>query len=153
MTRFLLIIAATLVFSMFAIGQQPKGTVAAKTDNGVSASKPQSSPAYAEVLLKRTELQSDLESLMLEYTEDYPKVKELRHTLGLLQKESQRIVAVKPAESSKLTLALGKLMVKKVELETELWGLQVIYKDDHPDVKRAKRKVEIYEAAIKEILG
>ncbi|MGB7210493.1 MAG: hypothetical protein WBD27_17700 [Pyrinomonadaceae bacterium] len=153
MTRIPLFIAAILVFSGFANGQMPKAAAASKTSVADSALKPQSSPAYAEVLLKRTELQSDLESLILEYTEDYPKVKELRYTLGLIQKETQRIIAVKPAETAKLTLALGKLMVKKVELETELWGLQANYKDDHPDVKRAKRKVEIYETAIKEILG
>jgi hypothetical protein len=152
MTRISLFIATILFFSAYANGQMPKAA-ANKTPVVDSALKPQSSPAYAEVLLKRTELQSDLESLILEYTEDYPKVKELRYTIGLLQKESQRIIAVKPAETAKLTLALGKLMVKKVELETELWGLQANYKDDHPDVKRAKRKVEIYETAIKEILG
>jgi hypothetical protein len=152
MARILLFIAAILVFSGFANGQMLKAATNKKAVVD-SVLKPQASPAYAEVLLKRTELQSDLESLVLEYTEDYPKVKELRHTLGLLQKETQRIIAVKPAETAKLTLALGKLMVKKVELETELWGLQANYKDDHPDVKRAKRKVEIYETAIKEILG
>ncbi len=112
-----------------------------------------SSAAYAEVLLKKAELQSDLESLLVEYTEDYPKVRELRFTLTLLQREIERIAAVPPAEAAKLTVALGKLVVKKVDLETEMWSLQRNYKDEHPDVKRAKRKVEIYEAAIKEILG
>lgn len=153
MTRFIILIVAILALPVFAIGQQVKSSAVNKTAIVDFALKPQSSPAYAEVLLKRTELQSDLESLILEYTEDYPKVKELRYTLSLLQKEIQRIIAVKPSESMKLTLALGKLMVKKAELETDLWGLQATYKDDHPDVKRAKRKVEIYEAAIKEILG
>ena len=112
-----------------------------------------SSPAYAEILLKKTEMQSELESLVIDYTEDYPKIVELRYSLTVLQKASERMLAVKPAESSKLTLALGKLLVRKIELETDLWSLQKNYKDDHPDVKRAKRKVEIYEAAIKEILG
>ena len=112
-----------------------------------------SSPAYAEILLKKTEMQSELESLVIDYTEDYPKVVEIRYSLTVLQKVSERMLAVKPAESSKLTLALGKLLVRKIELETDLWSLQKNYKDDHPDVKRAKRKVEIYEAAIKEILG
>ncbi len=112
-----------------------------------------SSPAYAEVLLRKTELLSELESLILDYTEEYPKVVEIRYSLVVLQKESDRMLAVKPADASKLTLALGKLIVRKIELETDLWQLLRSYKDNHPDVKRAKRKVEIYEAAIKEILG
>ena len=78
-----------------------------------------SSPAYAEILLKRTELQASLESIVEDYTDDYPKVLELKHTLGLVQKESARLAAVKASDVSKLTLALGKLVVRKVELETE----------------------------------
>ncbi len=153
MARFFLFTVSIIAFSVFAEGQQPKGAVVNKSISGEFVLQSKSSPAYAELLLKKTELQADLESLILEYTEDYPKVKEIRFTLGLIKKESERLTAVKPAETSRLTLALGKLIVRKIELETELWGLQINYKDDHPDVKRAKRKVEIYETAIKEILG
>lgn len=118
-----------------------------------AATEYRSSAAYAEVLERRTELQATLESLLVEFTDDYPKVKEIKHTLGLMQKETDRLAAVKSLNSSQMTLALGKLIVRKVELETDLWGLLETYKPEHPDVKRAKRKVEIYEAAIKEILG
>lgn len=111
-----------------------------------------SSPAYAEVLLRKTEILSELESLLVEYTEDYPKVKESRFEVGLLQKEMDRLSAINPSESSKLTSALGKLMVRKCELDTDLWSLQKQYNDEHPDVKRAKRKSEIFGAAINEIL-
>lgn len=112
-----------------------------------------SSAAYAEILERRTELQANLESMLVEFTDDYPKVKEIKHTLGLMQKETERLAAVKSLNSSQMTLALGKLIVRKVELETELWVLLETYKPEHPDAKRAKRKLEIYEAAIKEILG
>jgi hypothetical protein len=112
-----------------------------------------SSPAFAEVLLRKTELQADMESLLVEYTEEYPKIKEARFELAAVQKEMDRLLAVKPAEASKLSQALGKLIVRKLELETDLWALRVKYDDENPDVKRAKKKLEIYEAAIKEILG
>ena len=111
------------------------------------------SAAYAEILERRTELQANLESLLVEFTEDYPKVKEIRHTIALIQKETDRLAAVKSLNATQMTLALGRLIVRKVELETDLWSLLDTYKAEHPDVKRAKRKVEIYEAAIKEILG
>ncbi len=148
-----------LAFAMFVF---PAITCFSQTSNKavpnkaepISASKwVKSSAAYAELLLKKTELQADLESLVLEYTEEYPKVIEIRFNLGALQKEADRLNKVKPADVSQLTLALGKLIVRKTELETDLWGLQKNYNDAHPDVKRAKRKVEIYEAAIREILG
>ena len=131
------------------------GQAVAKTpDSGKAAADAvSSSPAYAELLLRRTDLTAELESLLIDYTDDYPKVKELRYTLDALKLETERLRKVKPADSGRLTLALGRLIVRKVELETDVWNLLRTYKDEHPDVKRAKRKVDIYEAAIKEILG
>src|SRR5688572_1894983 len=65
-----------------------------------SASVP-ASAAYAELLLKKTELQSELESLVMEYTEEFPKVKELRHVLTLIDRETGRLAKTKPNDSSK----------------------------------------------------
>ncbi len=110
-----------------------------------------SSPAFAELILRKTELLADLESLLISYTEEFPKIKELRFEIDALDKETARLTTVK--ENSKLTLALGKLLVRKAELTTDFWSLQKKYGDEHPDVKRAKRKIEIYENAIKEILN
>ena len=118
-----------------------------------AASVLQSSPAYAELLLKRTELQSELESLILDYTEEFPKVKEDRFMMALIDRDIARLGKTKASESSKLTLALGKLMARKIELETDLWNLQKSYQDGHPDVKKAKRKLEIYDTAIDQILN
>jgi len=116
------------------------------------ASAVKSSPAYAEVLLRKTERESELEEFLLDYTEEFPKVKEIKFELGLLNKEMDKILAVNTAEFGKLTLALGKLIVRKIELETDLWNLRRQYSDDHPEVKRAKRKVEVFAKATKEIL-
>ena len=151
--KILFAFALLLFLQSMCLSQRTVKAVPTKTEQSSAFQSVTSSPAYAEVLLKKTELQSELESLVIDYTEDYPKVVEIRYSLTVLQKASERMLAVKAAESSKLTLALGKLIVRKIELETDLWSLQKNYKDDHPDVKRAKRKVEIYEAAIKEILG
>ena len=110
------------------------------------------SPAYAEVLLKRTELEADLEDLLVSYTLEFPKVKEIQFQLELIKTEMNALFAVKLAESQKLTLALGKLIVRKIELETDLWNLKKKYSDDHPEVKKAKRKVLVFESAIKDVL-
>jgi hypothetical protein len=109
-----------------------------------------SSAAYAEVLLRKTELESTLEDLAVQFTEEYPKVKETRFELGAIRKELDRILAVNDA--SKLTQGLGKLIVRKVELETDLWALLQKYGEEFDDVKRARRKVAAFEKAIKEIL-
>lgn len=111
-----------------------------------------SSPAYAEVILKQTELEADLEDLLVAYTLEYPKVKEIQFELGLIKTEMAKLFAVNPADSQKLTLALGKLMVRKIELEVDLWNMRRQYGEEHPGIKKAKRKVLVFESAIKDVL-
>ena len=147
--RTLAIALALLAGSITAFGQN---TSEPKLDTTTLSPSTTSSAAYAELILKKTELQSELEGLILEYTEEYPRVKEIRHVLTLVDRETVRLAKVKPADASKLTGALGKLMARKIDLETELWRLQANYKDEHPEVKRAKKRVEIFENAIAQIL-
>lgn len=109
-----------------------------------------SSPAYAEVLLRKTELDSEVESLLESYTEDFPKLKESRYELSLIQKDLDKVLT--QTDVSKLTLALGKLLVRRAELNTDLWALQTKYGTEHPEVKRAKRKVLSFDNAVKEIM-
>lgn len=133
---------------------QKKGAAEAVKDPAPGAGNPvKATPAYAELLLEKTELESEIESLSIEYTDEFPKIKEARFKLAALQKEMDRMLAVKPADTGKLTVALGKLLTKKLDVETELWALRIKYNEEHPEVKRGKRKLEIFEAAIKEILG
>ncbi|MBK9216672.1 MAG: hypothetical protein IPM59_13965 [Chloracidobacterium sp.] len=136
----LLIAVLTLVFS----------TIAAFSQN--DAGPIRSSPAYAEVLLKKTELLADLDAMSEQYTEQNPRIIDLRFELAALDKSLEKVYGVKPSETGKLTLALGKLIVKKAELETTLNRLTRSYNKDHPDVKRAKRRVDIFENSINEIL-
>lgn len=112
-----------------------------------------SSAAYAEVLLRKTELQADLESMVPDYTEENPKVIDARFEIAVLTKDIDRLFGVRPTETAKLTQALGRLIVRHAELSTDLHRLQRSYSSDHPEVKRARRRAEIFDSAIKEILG
>lgn len=111
-----------------------------------------SSPAFAEVLLKKTELEAELEDLLVAYTLEFPPVKKLQFEIGLLNTALEQLFKVKIEESSKLTLALGRLMVRRAELETERWQLKQQYNDDHPSVKKVDRKILVFESAIKDVL-
>ena len=128
-----------------AAGQAKRPPAAAPNDR-----RAHSSPAYSEILLRETELRADVEALLADYTEEYPKVKESRFALGVIGKEKARLLSVDP---DKLTLALGKIVLRKVDSELELWRLLQSLADGHPEVKRAKKRVEVFEAAIREILG
>jgi hypothetical protein len=142
---------ATAAFSLPAAAQA-KNTPQAPASAAVPAHV-RSSPAYSEVLLRKTELESDLESMLIDYTEDYPKIRETRHELAGIQKAVERLSMVKAADAGKLTLGLGKIMVRQAAIETELWNLEGQYKDGHPEVKRAKKKLEIFDRAIGEVLN
>ncbi len=123
--------------------------------SGQAASDPgpiRSSAAYSEVLLRKTELQADLEAYLADYTESHPKIIDLRYELASLDKQLEKIFAVKPSETGKLTLALGRLIVKRAAVDTEYSRLLRTYNGDHPEVKRAKRRLEIFDTAIREVL-
>jgi hypothetical protein len=112
-----------------------------------------SSAAYAEVILRTTEIESDLEELLVSYTDEFPKVKEARFELKLLQNDLTTITKMKGAETNKLTQALGKLLVRRAQIATDYWNLQNRLSDEHPDTKKAKRKLEIFEKALRQILN
>jgi capsule polysaccharide export protein KpsE/RkpR len=124
----------------------------AQKEQPAEAGPIRSSPAYAEVLLRKTEIQADLEALSAAYTETNPKILDLRSEQNSLDKMLEKIYGVKPSETGKLTLALGKLIVRKAALETEVSRLLRSYTKDQVEVKRAARRVEIFDAAISEIL-
>lgn len=151
MIRNLVIFMAIVVASAgSAIAQTPTKP---EPGSGREVGPIRSSAAYAEVLLRKTELQADLESLLNDYTEENPKIIDIRFEIGALTNEVDRLFAVRPSETGKLTLSLGKMIVRKAGLETDHLRLLRAYKADHPEVKRMKRKIEIYESAIREILG
>ena len=143
MNRVIILFVIFLSVSGLVAGQEKSKAQPASNDN-VKAS-----PAYAELLLRKTEL----ESLLIDFTEDYPRIKDIRMELDLLKAESDRVLSVKPADSGRLTLALGKLILGKLGHSVALKRLLTQYQDGHPSVKKEKRQVEIFEAAIKEILG
>ena len=108
--------------------------------------------AYADVLLRKTEVQADLEAFGQDYTDASPKMLDLRVELASLERSSERILAVKAAQADRLTDALGKMMVKKAALDAELAHLNRTYAKEHPDVRRAQRRADLFAAAIEDIL-
>ena len=141
------VLAAMMCAAVTALSQTAEKGVN-KPDPGLA----RASAAYAEILLRKTELLADLEAFAEDYTVTNPKIIDLRFEMSALDRSLEKVFAVKGAEASKLTQALGRLIVRKAGLETELNHLLLSYNKDHPNVKRMKRRVEIFDAAIKEVL-
>ncbi|MDQ3711362.1 MAG: hypothetical protein M3388_04005, partial [Acidobacteriota bacterium] len=98
--KIILFLLLTLSTSLFINAQANPKIIAPPRNQAVRFT-----PAYSEVLLRKTERESELEEFLLDYTEDFPKVKEIKFELGLLNKEMDKILAVNTAESGKLSLA------------------------------------------------
>jgi hypothetical protein len=111
-----------------------------------------SSAAYAEVLLRMTEVRAELESIAPDYSEASSRLIDLRSELEILNKAARRLSTTAPVDSAKLTLALGKLLVRKASLDADVARLLRTYKADHAEVRKVLKKVEIFEAAIKEVI-
>ena len=109
-------------------------------------------PAYAEVVLRRVELQSELEELLVAYTREFPRVQEKEFELGLIRSEIVRFAKMRPAEAPKMTLALGKLIVRRATLATDFMVKSKKYGAEHPAVKKAKKRTDIFDEAINELL-
>lgn len=149
MIRYLFIVVV-LSIAVGVFAQKPAGKAIPQPSPSLSY---QQTAAYAELALRKAEFEADLEALLLDYTDDFPKVKELRFALEKIKVESLRLSRIGAGDQNRATSAVGKLMTRKIEAEIDLWKLSETYADEHPDVRRARKRVEIFEKAIKEILG
>jgi len=142
------------IFAFFSILFAVSAVVIAQKNDGSaeSISSIKSSPAYAEILLRKSELLADIDAFGADYTEASAKMLDLRAELASLDKSLEKVFAVRPSETGRLTQALGKLIVKKAVLDADLASLSRKYSKEHPEVKRGQRRVDRFDSAIAEIL-
>lgn len=142
-----------LFFSSAAFSQTGAPAKAGPAKPGAPAGNPiKSSAAYIELTLHRADTEAELLDMLVEYTEEYPKVKQLKLEVAFVQTELDNLLKLDASLLPKLTESFAKLLLQKVRMQIDLAVLRVAHKDDHPDVQRALRRVEIYEKAIKELL-
>jgi uncharacterized protein involved in exopolysaccharide biosynthesis len=150
--RISFILIVIFLFSVNCLAQQSKKTANTVPVSNSSGQSVKATPAYAELILRKTELESVLEDLSTAYTEEYPKFKETRYQLSLIEKDLAKLLSFGSTDLTRMTLALGKLLVRRAELDTDLWSLKTRFSDTHPDVARAKRRLSTFEKSINDIL-
>jgi len=143
MRRYQLLPIALSAVILFALGAAAQD----KASGPVKASS-----AFAEVLLKKTELLAEVEALAPDHTDESPKIVDLRYEIAGLDRYLAKMLSLAPTDTSRLTTALGKLIVKRMSLDAELNRLSRTLNSAHPDHKRAQKRVAVFDAAIKEIL-
>src|SRR4051812_15075517 len=132
--------AAAMIFAS-GVAAQEKGNASVKA-----------SPAFAEVLLRKTELAAEAEAVAADHTDESPKMLDLRYETAGLERYLGKMLALAPTDTSRLTISLGKLIVKRMSLDAELSRLSRTLNSAHPDYKRSQKRVAVFDAAIKEIL-
>lgn len=146
--RALLFSATFVVLALAAFAQEGPAT----KDAPEYPDHVRSSPAFAELILRRAVLEAELEELLVRYTEDFPKVTEMRFELAEIEAGIGRLLEVPAEKASKLTLALGKMLVQRASYAKDLDVLKRKYENSHPEVKRTARKLEIFDKAVRTIL-
>lgn len=150
MNRMKLVKATFLLASAIFLSQGVQAQTAQAPD---AQSSVKTSPAYAEIMVRKVELQSDLEAMLLDYKEEFPKIRSMRREIEILDASIEMLMKLPPSANGKMTSTVGRLIVRRAELETESTETAARYGVDHPEVRRAKKRVEVFERAIRELLN
>ena len=108
--------------------------------------------AYAEVFAQKVEAEAELKVLIIDMTDDAPQVREKKLRRDSLQREIEWLEKLPAASHSKMTLALGKIIVRKVQAEVDQKMLAENYADEHPLIKKARARLAVYKDEIDKLL-
>ncbi len=130
------------------------GTTAAATTVTIpgAVSKMADTGAYAEVYAARVEAEADLKVLATDLTEETVRVREKKLERDLLAREIRWLEALPSTSHDKMTMALGRLLVRKTQAEVNLKMLSENYADGFPAVKKARAKIDVYNGEIQKLL-
>jgi hypothetical protein len=108
--------------------------------------------AYAEVYAARVEADADLKVLSTDLTEETVQVREKKLERDLLAREIRWLEALPLLSHDKMTMALGRLLVRKTQAEVSLKMLSENYAESFPTVKKAKTRIEVYNDEIQKLM-
>lgn len=108
--------------------------------------------AYAEVFAARVEAEADLKVLTMDLTEETVQVREKKLERDLLDRDVRWLEALPSTSHIKMTVALGRLLVRKTQAEVDLKMLSANYAESFPTVKKARTRIEVYSSEIQKLL-
>jgi uncharacterized protein involved in exopolysaccharide biosynthesis len=168
MKKIIYIAAVLLIATSFSYGQKRNKSKltkppAAQTTQPPTQPQPQTVPqtpqgstksteAYGALVLRKVEVEAEYKEMLVDYTEEHPRVKIKKAEIDSLNFEMEKIAAMDSSFIPKLTATVGKLVLKKIDLQTEVNKLLLQYSEDHDLVKRAKQKVAVIEEEIQKVL-
>ena len=142
-----LLVAIALVVSAsgIVVGCEPKSAE-------YLLSAPDTTPAYAVLVLRKAKVEAELSQLSEELTNEHPSLDTKRFELRAIKREMTRMRAVETSRVSRLSGAVGNLILSKVAIQVELNELLVQLTPQHPDVTKKKVELAALEREIENVL-
>ena len=151
MKRLPLVLVLVLAFFPAAtLAQKPAATLAPK------ASEPEQNPrttqAYCMLIQEKVKLQAELESLVSEYSSDWPKSKRVQFELDTLKSEMKKMAEVEESKVIKLTAGYGSLVLRRIALATDAHVLLEEEGPEWPTLKQKQRELELLDKEIQKLM-
>jgi uncharacterized protein involved in exopolysaccharide biosynthesis len=145
MKALLVAIALAVSASGIVVGYEPKSAECL-------LSAPETTPAYGVLVLRKAKVEAEFSELSEKLTNEHPTLDSKRFELRAIRREMAKMRAVETTDVSKLSNAVGNLILSKVALEVELNDLLVQLKPQHPDVTKKSVELAALEREIENLL-
>ena len=113
---------------------------------------PKTSEAYSLLVQRKVKLQAELETLLREYSGEWPPAKQLQFEFDALKAELKKMAEVDQSKVSKLTPGYGRLILRKVALSGEIDTLLREQSSEWPASKEKQRELELLDQEIQKIM-
>ncbi len=138
--------AALIIFvsSIPAYAQQ----VSAKVETNAKTT-----PAYSLLVQRKVKVQAELETVLAEYSNEWPPAKKLQFELDALEAEMKKVADTDEAQIPKLTNGYGTLLLRRAALDCEIQSLSQEQTSDWPGLKQKRRELELLDNELKKLIG
>jgi uncharacterized protein involved in exopolysaccharide biosynthesis len=137
------------VLTIFVVGIP---AYAQQLNRALMETNPKTTPAYSLLVQRRVKVQAELETVLEEYSSDWPPAKRLQFELDALKVEMKKLAETDEAQIPKLTNGYGTLLLRRAALESEIESLSQEQGSDWPNLKQKQRELELLDNELKKIL-
>jgi len=135
-----------------ALGFVVSSSAYAQTTAVNSETDPKTTPAYSMLIQRKVKVQAELETLLNQYTSEWPAAKRLRYELDAIEAEMNTMAETMAPKIVRLTSGYGSLILRKISLTAELQALLQGYGSDWPEAKTRRKELNLLEGELQEIM-
>jgi len=146
MSKRLSLVALIIFVSGIATYSQQLSAPRAETNARTTA-------AYSLLVQRKVKVQAELETLVKEYSSEWPPARTLQFELDALKAEMKKLVEIDEAQIPKLTNGYGTLLLRRAALQSEIQSLSAEEGPEWPTVKQKQRELELLDIELKKIMG